>query len=315
MTGHFFTSSLQNNKVNKKESKNAVETDGETNILSVLFADVARNPDFDQTSDHRNAQACLRILSNVAVQHHGKIVKAAGNRLVCYFPSGNDAVTAAGEMHLAAEKNVSDDSGFVLPDIRIAIHSGRVTIQGNKMTGEPVNVAARMVGLAKQRQIITTEQTLNALPPEYRKISRCIDRTTIKGKKGAFNIHELIWESAAETDNPSPDVSAAHLELRYQNQIVVVSHSRPAVTMGRKHYNDVAVDGKRISRSHASIEYRRGRFVLIDRSTNGTYLLINGKPPMKVQRFETPLHMDGIIGLAQKVRHDSPDAIHFAVKS
>jgi len=105
----------------------------------------------------------------------------------------------------------------------------------------------------------------------------------------------------------------ACLELRFQDQVIRIDQNRPSVTIGRDAYNDLVVEGKRVSRTHACIEYRRGRFVLIDRSTNGTYLLSNGKPSI-VRRTESPLHGTGLIGLSQKVTERSPDVISYSVK-
>lgn len=103
------------------------------------------------------------------------------------------------------------------------------------------------------------------------------------------------------------------LELRFHDHIIEISQDRPSVTMGRQRHNDLVVQDNRVSRSHARFEYRKGKFVLIDQSTNGTYVFIRGKKGMNLKQDELPVHGNGIIGLGRKVTPDSPQAIHFTI--
>ena len=47
--------------------------------------------------------------------------------------------------------------------------------------------------------------------------------------------------------------------------------------MGRAEENDLVVKGNLISRLHARIEMSRNKFMLIDQSTNGTFVRAGGK--------------------------------------
>jgi len=315
-TQDFLSSTWENYKASKQTDRRV-----KTGFLTILFADIARSTQIYETLGDSSAQnlisACLFLLSKVVAQCQGKVVKTIGDEVLCTFSNADDAVKAARAMHYAVDQMpVVDKSGLFPPNIRVGIHTGHVVIKGKEVVGDAVTVASRMVGLAKQRQIITTEQTINLLKPEYQAISRCIDRTTIKGKTGELNIHELIWEPDATDELDSPALSVlikSRLKLLFRDHSINIDQNRPSVTMGREPHNDIVVEGSRVSRSHACIEYRRGRFVLVDRSTNGTYLLVNGKQGI-VKRVETPLYGDGIIGLAQKVNPDSSDAIHFTIR-
>ncbi len=59
------------------------------------------------------------------------------------------------------------------------------------------------------------------------------------------------------------------IELRTKNTIVIVDQIHPVVTFGRQPHNDFILDSKKVSRTHARLEYRWGKFVLIDQSSNG----------------------------------------------
>ncbi len=126
----------------------------------------------------------------------------------------------------------------------------------------------------------------------------------------------LIPAQVSETTQPKVETvtQAMHLlELRFHDHIIEISQDRPSVTMGRQRHNDLVVQDNRVSRSHARFEYRTGKFVLIDQSTNGTYVFIRGKKGMNLKQDELPVYGSGIIGLGRKVTPDSPQAIHFTI--
>ena len=106
----------------------------------------------------------------------------------------------------------------------------------------------------------------------------------------------------------------SQLVLRYGSRTIAISQTRPTVTMGRQEHNDLEVIDTRVSRSHARIEFRHDRFVLIDNSTNGTYVLIKGRQGINLKRKELPLEGNGYITLGRKVSSDSSKAIHFSIK-
>ncbi|GBC60214.1 hypothetical protein DENIS_1165 [Desulfonema ishimotonii] len=135
--------------------------------------------------------------------------------------------------------------------------------------------------------------------------------------------HDLLRFSFPKEQQDSPPAEAVsaplaaapiQLELRLGSRVIAISQTRPSVTMGRQEHNDLEVIDTRVSRSHARIEYRKGQFVLIDHSTNGTYVLMNGRQGVNLRRAELPLERDGIIMLGRKALPNSPKAIHFTLR-
>jgi pSer/pThr/pTyr-binding forkhead associated (FHA) protein len=119
----------------------------------------------------------------------------------------------------------------------------------------------------------------------------------------------MLDESLVESMN-----LRTRLELEYQGQTLEIDEFRPSITLGRQSHNDVVVNDNRVSRTHAYIESRGGKFILIDQSTNGTYALIQGKKSVTLKGDEVQLIGKGVIALGQEVDADSPDMIHFAIK-
>ena len=64
----------------------------------------------------------------------------------------------------------------------------------------------------------------------------------------------------------------ARLILSYRGQDFEVAPQMRVFVLGRGSQAELSVDARSVSRQHARIIYRQGKFVLIDQSKNGTYV-------------------------------------------
>ena len=301
---------------------------GRENVtLAILFADIANSTHLYETLGNKKARElvgeCLSLLSEVTSEYRGTVIKTIGDEIMCTFPNANDAVKAAIQMNQKLmDMPIDDQPGTFPPNIYVGIQLGSVIVEDDKdVFGDAVNVAAYMVELAKQRQIVTTEETTSALETDFRENAKHIDTVTIKGKAGEVNIFEIMWEQKDETvmmDVPLDSLlDECRMELTTGDQRVEIGKDRSFINIGRQRHNDLVVDDIRVSRTHARIEYRRGKFILIDQSTNGTYAQDQGGKNIHLRRDETPLSGSGVISLGREV--DSSDTedtslIHFEIK-
>jgi adenylate cyclase len=67
------------------------------------------------------------------------------------------------------------------------------------------------------------------------------------------------------------------LKLIYRANIFVVDRTHPALQMGRGDNNGIVVISLFASRVHARVEARGEKFVLVDLSSNGTFVLPDGE--------------------------------------
>ena len=291
--------------------------------LAILFADIVQSTQIYELLGDRQAQLliarCLSVLSQATEDCGGKVIKTIGDEVMCTFADGNTAFGAAKAMHQALERMPMDlFSGYAAPAVRIGLHMGPVIQDGGDVFGDAVIVAARLVALAKQRQILTTEQTLHMMAPGLKSSARLFDKTTIKGRSGKVSIYEMIWEQQDLTlmlDRTSQSLFlSGRLELGHQGQTVCVDQFHPCVTLGRRGHNDLVVTEDCVSRTHAQIEFRRGKFVLADNSTNGTYIHAQGQADIYLKKDEVVLEGEGLIGCGQRVVSASPQAIRFICK-
>ncbi len=295
--------------------------------LAILFADIANSTRLYDTMGNKAARNlighCLSLLSRVISNYGGTEIKTIGDEIMCTFPNANSAVEAAIDMNLSLISLPVDNlPGAFPPNIYVGLQMGQVIMEDNKdVFGDAVNVAAYMVEIAKQRQIITTEETVDSLGPELKDKARHIDTTTIKGKTGEVKIYEIMWEQKDETvmiDVPLEDfIGESHLELKMGDQIIKVGKDRSMITLGRQSHNDLVINDIRVSRTHARIEYRRGKFILVDQSSNGTYAHTPGGKSTLLRRDEAPLSGSGSISLGQEASDNPADnvsIIHYEIK-
>ena len=83
-----------------------------------------------------------------------------------------------------------------------------------------------------------------------------------------------------------PQVSAVNpLEIEYQDFHRIISNESGSMLMGRGEQCDLVVQSSLASSNHAVIKFTRGKYILADQSTNGTYVRFNdGKQILSASR-------------------------------
>ena len=159
---------------------------------------------------------------------------------------------------------------------------------------------------------------MERLSPEWRASCRQIDIATLKGQGSEVTLYEVLWQSEDVTSMvpaiamKSRPVRLMRLRLRCQDQDILVDEQKSSITIGRAEDNDVVIKGNLISRLHARIEINRNKFVLIDQSTNGTFVQTADGEESFVRRDSLQIKGEGMIGLGRLPEQDSPQTIRFS---
>ena len=66
------------------------------------------------------------------------------------------------------------------------------------------------------------------------------------------------------------------------------------------------------SRVHARIERRRDKFVLVDQSSNGTFVSVQGEPEIQLRREEIILRGRGQVSFGHPYRDESGEILAFS---
>jgi len=102
------------------------------------------------------------------------------------------------------------------------------------------------------------------------------------------------------------------LYLTYHNVIKDVGTRTQGFIMGRAKDCDLSVNSELASRHHAQLVFRKGKFVLIDQSTNGTFVKTQGGKEVYVQSEALPLSGSGFISLGKAVSVDNEHLIYYS---
>jgi class 3 adenylate cyclase len=281
--------------------------------LAVLFVDLVDSTrlyaSLGDEAAHAAAVAILARWEDCVRSRGGRVVKRIGDELLCAF----DAVDAAARCAADLMGSLGEED----PCARIGLHVGSVVEDGADIYGDAVNLAARMVDRARPRQILVTEETVEALPPAWRLCTVARERRSLKGMPGLRTLHELVWEVQAQTaratDAAAPPRVSSTLHLRHGDQELLLDAAHPVARLGRQKHNDLVVPGDRVSRTHARIESRGARFVLVDESTNGTWVAPRGRPPCFLHREEGLLEDEGRLGLGAEPDASDPEPLCYRV--
>jgi len=146
---------------------------------------------------------------------------------------------------------------------------------------------------------------------------RQVDVATLKGQGNEVVLYEVLWQTEDVTSMipaigmPNLNLPPLRLRLQCQDRELVLDERHPTVAIGRAEDNDLIIKGNLISRLHARIEINRHKFVLIDQSTNGTFVQSQDGDEAFVRRDSVQIKGKGMIGLGKLPDQDSPQTIRF----
>jgi adenylate cyclase len=294
-----------------------------TSNLAILFADISGSTRLYELLGDVAARAkvasCLDQLTDVIKRHRGTVIKTIGDEVMCTFPDAEAAATAACEMHETIEDDATEQTaaGPISLAIRVGMHYGPAILEAGDVFGDAVNVAARMASMAKAGQIITTQMAVETMSPILRASTRFIDRAPVRGKKETMDIFEVIWQQEDVTRMSTgiiakPEI-AARMRLTHHGATIYIGSERPQVVLGRSKTADMTVDEVLASRQHVRIEFRRGKFFIIDQSTNGTYVKYPNNEAF-LRREEMPLTGNGMISLGRPFSESPQEVVHFSAE-
>jgi len=290
--------------------------------VAIVFADVVGSTQlydkFGDTKASETVALCLDVMKDATHQFSGTVIKTIGDEVMSTFPTVEDAMSAAVVMQSRISVDSKQDDRIPV-SIRIGCHFGPVVQEQNDIFGAAVHTANRMTSQAKARQIVISGGTVERMDPELRKQTRQIDVATVRGKLDEVALYEFLWNPEEATSMlptiewESKAKKAARLILKFRDQSIEVNDQRKSVILGRAEDNDVVIKGNLISRIHAKVEMRRGKFVLVDQSTNGTFVQnIQGEETF-IRRDSAEIRGEGTIGLGRVESPGTSLAIHFII--
>lgn len=134
-----------------------------TAVASVMFTDIrgftARTSRDTRVGLEELLSTHENLLLPVIKHFDGRVVKTIGDAFLVVFESPTNAVLCGVviQRRLHVFNSTAPDAKKI--EVRVAINSGEVTLRGDDVFGEPVNIAARIEGITEPNEIYFTEAT------------------------------------------------------------------------------------------------------------------------------------------------------------
>lgn len=289
----------------------------------VMFADVAGSTQMYENMGDIDAREriskALNTLIAICNRHKGTLVKTIGDEILVYFLDANMSLLAAESIQKAMEDDRSPETVGI--SIRVGLHYGSAILEENDIFGDTVNVAARIVAMTKARQILCTESVIAQLSTaEVIEKTRKYDRISVKGKQNSLEVHMYTWEQESDITNlatgtitnPFKTNAEEGLLLTYRSHTTRLDQDSKPLNIGRGRECDLRVQGDLISRYHAQIAVRRGKFVLSDQSTNGTYVRTLDGQNFFLRQDELTLVGSGVVSLGKNIDKSQDNLLYYS---
>lgn len=287
-------------------------------LLSVLAAGISGSARLHErlgdAEASRAVDRCVKRIERSVDAFGGRIVRIGGDEVIAVFDTADAAIHASIEMHQRVA-DLPPVSGVKMA-IRVGISCGEPASPDQAVDEDAARDAAHLAGTAKSGQTLACGSIREQIPATLLPLVSDTGSMLLN----ASGVNESVLEIAvpetpsaatgsAEGASRKPDATdpaGGCLRLRYAGDTVLLNERKSIVRMGRDGACDLVIHDRRASRHHAAIERRSGAVMLIDKSTNGTYVTIDGLAEQFLKHSECALRGKGVISFASS--SSTPDA-------
>jgi class 3 adenylate cyclase len=296
-------------------------------VATVVFADLVGSTGlFERLGDETAGRFVTQLtgaLSKTFEQHSGRVVKLLGDGLFVVFPVEGDALAAC----VAIQKRLQDTpvyaGGTGAPiQMQMGLEAGEVVEIDGDCYGDAVNSAARLADLAGAEQILTTQRVRDALVPLQQAQLRSLGPMYLRGKSEVTEVFRVEWQTDRDADATVMGISMFKagkdnsLELSALGRTLRLEARGEKLTLGRASTASLSLNDSRVSRVHATLDWRSGHFVLSDTSSFGTWVYMgNQTEPVVLRRTDCYLVGQGQIVLGCEREAESAPTVTFSVRA
>ena len=169
-------------------------------LTAILSADVqgySRLMDEDEDATVHTLAAYREVMSHLIRGHRGRVVDSPGDNLLAEFASVVDAVCCAVEIQETLRARSAELPENRRMEFRMGINLGDVIVDGDRIYGDGVNIAARLEGLAEGGGICVSgtvfDQVESKLAFEY----DYLGEQAVKNIKRPVRVYRLRMSSHA----------------------------------------------------------------------------------------------------------------------
>ena len=282
--------------------------------VTVVFADLTGSTGvFESLGNAKATKAITRLtqwIGQVCEANHGRVVKYLGDGVLIVFLNDADAVQAASELQRTHQKRIRNWPEPLQMGLQVGMARGEIVEQDGDCYGDAVNVASRLSDLSGPEQILATDSVIQALPHDSLVRYRPLGAMMLRGRTESCTVHRIEWQSEVLSEaftmpaSLTPSLLSRRaaqpdfIELSWLDTAAAFRITELPLFLGRDPDVQFVVQDPRVSRKHARIEWRAGKFYLEDVSSYGSWVRFTNNPEViSLRRQECVLLMDGEIAL------------------
>jgi adenylate cyclase len=193
---------------------------------SLLMAD-------DEDFTIQTLQAYRHLMSNLILQHTGRVVDSPGDNLLAEFPSAVDAVECA----MAIQKRLKKENDRFVEgkrlEFRMGVNIGDVVQDGDRIYGSGVNVAARIEGISNPGGICVSRSVYDQVKDKLDFIFEYVGEHEVKNIKEPVRVYKVLLDS----DLPAP-LADQPLDLPDKASIAVLPFVNMSGDPSQEYFSD-----------------------------------------------------------------------------
>src|SRR2546422_8227219 len=197
----------------------------ERKLTAILSADVkgySRLMGDDEEATIRTLTVYRAVLATLIQQHRGRVVDSPGDNLLAEFASAVDAVRGAVEIQRDLQVKNAELPPERRMEFRIGINVGDVVVEGERLYGDGVNIAARLEALAEGGGICLSgtvyDQVENKLALGYESLGE----QTVKNIANPVRVYRVIEPEAIAAAQVRSKDTALVLPLPDKPSLIVL---------------------------------------------------------------------------------------------
>jgi class 3 adenylate cyclase len=296
--------------------------------VTVVFADLTGSTGvFESLGNAKAAYTITRLthwIGQVCQKHHGDVVKYLGDGVLIVFDESHDAVEAATELQQVHQERIKKWPDPLKMRLQIGMARGEIVRQDGDCYGDAVNVASRLSDLSGPEQILVTDTVIRQIPEHSGVRYRSMGAMPIRGRVEHCVVCRIEWQSEILSEvftvpaslEPLPfedrPPQPGCIQLSWLDTATEFTSDELPVFLGRDAGAQFIILDRRVSRKHARIEWRAGRFYLEDTSSYGTWVRFSDSSvTVALRRQECVLLQEGEMALGASFEDFSTPTVSF----
>ena len=222
--------------------------DVERRLAAILSADVkdySRLMGDDDVATVGTLTAYREAMTRLISQHRGRVVDSPGDNLLAEFSS----VVAAVECSVGIQEELTARNADLSVDrrmeLRIGVNLGEVIIEGDRIYGDGVNIAARIQGLAEGGGVCISGPVHDEISSKLSLDCESLGEHTLKNIDEPMRVYRVRVDSSTRGEAPpgSPPAEAGPgLELCEQPSVAVLPFANMSDDPEQEHFTDGITD-------------------------------------------------------------------------